>query len=207
MYRIVAVSLVIVFWAGLCVAVEDDDMIMGNYHGAFTGDDWADRYIRAQVVATSKTAHRVVLFIGLSEESAIRLETQGRVEDGIARFEDALDLNALGGKFDFVAQIENETMTGALSERSRRRGQHANFELKRVFIEPPTLGMAPPEGAALLFDGTNLDQWQRWPLVWCMRGDGSMEVCGSNLKTIEEYGSGLYHVEFQTPFMPNGRGN
>ena len=39
------------------VQADDDDKIMGNYHGVYH-PDWAGKYIRAQVVATSKTAHR-----------------------------------------------------------------------------------------------------------------------------------------------------
>lgn len=208
MHRSMIILMAVTFSAGLSMAVEDDDMIMGNYHGAFTSDDWSGRHIRAQVAALSDTAHRVVFFIGETAETALRLEVpRGRVEDGVARFEAGLDLGALGGMFDLVARIENETMTGTLTEQGRRaRTPGAAFELRRVFIEPPTLGMAPPEGAIMLFDGTTLDLWERWPRAWCLRGDGSMEVCGSNLKTIEEFGSGLYHVEFQTPFMPNARG-
>ena len=188
------------------LAVEDDDMIMGNYHGGFADGDWAARYIRAQVVAQSKVAHRVVLFVGENEAAAARLETQGRVEDGIASFKDTLSIAALGGDFEFAARIENETMTGTLTKAGDRRAQPGAFTLQRVFIESPTLGMAPPAGAVMLFDGSDTSQWERWPNGWCLRGDGSMEVCGSNFKTIAEYGSGLYHVEFQTPFMPNARG-
>lgn len=206
MKRISFVTLIALCVAMYAGAVEDDDMIMGNYHGAFTGDAWANHYIRAQVVALSDTAHRMVLFIGESEEEALRLETRGRGEEGVSEFEDTLDLGALGGLFDFTARIENETMTGMLREQRRRGGVEASFELKRVFIVPPNLGKAPPEGAVSLYDGTNIAQWERWPLQWCQRGDGSMEVCGSNLKTIEEFGNGRYHVEFQTPFMPNARG-
>ncbi|HDP35412.1 MAG TPA: DUF1080 domain-containing protein [Candidatus Hydrogenedentes bacterium] len=190
--------------AGMVAAVEDDDMIMGNYHGGFTTAAWANRYIRAQVVAQSKTAHRIVLFVGENETDAARVETAGKVEDGVAVFGDVLDLGKWG-KYDFAARIENETMTGALTT-EKQRGQQVAFELKRVFITPPSLGMAPPEGAIMLFDGTSFALWERTPLHWCMRDDGSMEVCNSSLKTIEEYGSGLYHVEFQTPFMPTARG-
>ncbi len=197
------ITLTAAFIAG---AVEDDDMIMGNYHGAFTSDNWEDHYIRAQVVALSDRAHRLVLFIGETEDDALRLETRGRSEEGVAEFEDTLDLGPLGGDFAFRARIENETMTGVLQEQGGQRLE-ATFALRRVFIEPPNLGKEPPEGAVSLFDGTNIELWERWPRQWCLRGDGSMEVCGSNLKTVEEtFGSGFYHIEFQTPFMPNARG-
>ena len=102
--------------ASLTAIAEDDDMIMGNYQGKFTSDGWADRYIRAQVVAQSKTAHRVVLFIGENETAAKRLEMEGRSKDGNASFKGALALPALGGSFEFAAKIENETLRGTLKE-------------------------------------------------------------------------------------------
>ncbi|HOC69156.1 MAG TPA: DUF1080 domain-containing protein [Candidatus Hydrogenedentes bacterium] len=187
---------------------EEDDAIMGNYQGAFTSPDWSSRYIRAQVVALSEVAHRAVLFIGVDEASAARLEIKGRTRDGIAEFKDTLTLDSLGGAHAFEARIEGETLTGTLKKEG---ALPAAFALKRVFLQPPTLGMAPPEGAVLLFDGSNTDLWERWPNTWCLGGDGSMEVCGSNFKTIAEYGGGTYHLEFRTPFMPResgqGRGN
>ena len=138
----------------------------------------------------------------------MRLEAEGRVRKNVALFKGELPLDALGGVFTLQAQIEGEVMTGALQPAD---GAPAAFTLKRVFLQPPTLGMAPPEGAVLLFDGSNTDLWERWPNTWCLSGDGGMEVCGSNFKTIADYGSGTYHIEFRTPFMPHesgqGRGN
>lgn len=202
MNRFILTGIAVVLMASVTAIAEDDDMIMGNYQGKFTSKGWTDHYIRAQVVAQSKTAHRLVLFVGENEATAKRVELKGRSRDGKASFKDTLNLSDLGGSFDFVATIENETLKGTLKERNKETA----FELKRVFLEPPTRGMAPPEGAVSLFDGTNITNWERTPIHWCLTGDGAMEVCSSSFKTIEEYGSGLYHVEFRTPFMPNERG-
>ena len=202
MNRIFLTVTAVLLLASIVAIAEDDDKIMGNYQGKFTSEGWADRYIRAQVVAQSKTAHRVILFIGENEAAVKRLEIAGRSKDGKASFKDTLTLPALGGDFDLAATIENETLKGTL----KKRGLEAAFELKRVFIEPPTRGMAPPEGAVSLFDGTNITNWERTPLYWCLTDENAMEVCSSSFKTLEEFGSGLYHVEFRTPFMPNERG-
>lgn len=207
----VSISIFLVFLSVITFDTwaEEDDKIMGNYQGGFTAPDWSGRHIRAQVVATSDNTHRAVLFIGTDEASAVRLQTDGRVRRGVAEFKDTLSLDSLGGACAFEARIENEIMTGTLKKEG---APAAAFTLLRVFLQPPpTLGMAPPEGAVLLFDGNNTDLWERWPKSWCLGGDGSMEVCGSNFKTIAEYGSGTYHIEFRTPFMPResgqGRGN
>ncbi len=87
------------------------------------------------------------------------------------------------------------------------------FEMKRVFLTPPTLGAAAPAGAVVLFDGKNTDSWQRYPLTWGVTEDGAMQVGGSSLMTKQEFGDAQYHVEFMNPFMPDeeqggqGRGN
>lgn len=199
-FVMLTVLIAMVFTAAVA---DDDDMIMGNYQGGFTSGDWANYHIRAQVVAQSKTAHRIVLFIGENADTAVRQEAAGKVRKGVAVFKDTVSLPALGGSFKLEATIENETLKGTLKD---QQGKEAAFELKRVFIEPPTLGMVPPEGAVSLFDGTNITNWERTPLHWCLTGDGAMEVCSSSFKTVGEYGSGLYHVEFRTPFMPTERG-
>ena len=202
-------SLAVFLFLSLSAAwAEDDDKIMGNYQGGFAAPDWSGRHIRAQVVATSDNTHRAVLFIGADEASAVRLQTDGRVRRGVAEFKDTLSLDSLGGAYAFEARIENEIMTGTL----KKEGKLAvAFTLLRVSLRPPTLGIAPPEGAALLFDGSNTDQWERWPNGWCLSDEGAMEVCGSNFKTRAEFGGGTYHIEFRTPFMPTeagqGRGN
>ena len=79
----------------------------------------------------------------------------------------------------------------------------------------PDLPALAPKEAKILFDGKSLAGWQHrggkeaaaWKLV-----DGAMEVAGTgDLVTKENLGSGLYHVEFMTPAMPEasgqGRGN
>jgi type 1 glutamine amidotransferase len=83
-------------------------------------------------------------------------------------------------------------------------------------IRGPDLPALAPKGARLLFDGKSLAGWKHrgggkpagWKLV-----DGAMEVVAGtgDLVTEAELASGLYHVEFMTPSMPEetgqGRGN
>lgn len=75
----------------------------------------------------------------------------------------------------------------------------------------PDLPALAPKGAKVLFDGTSLAAWKHrdgkdagaWKLI-----EGAAEVVPgtSDLVTRENFGDGLYHVEFMTPAMPTATG-
>jgi hypothetical protein len=75
----------------------------------------------------------------------------------------------------------------------------------------------PPEGAVVLFDGKNLDQWvsksdAKKPAPWKLVDGGAMQVQGGDIVTKEKFGGSFkLHVEFRVPYMPKatgqGRGN
>lgn len=186
--------------AALPALAADDDKVMGVYEGAFDGGGWDGKTIRAQVRAESKFAQTAVIKIGDGTQE-VRVEVPGKGREGRFTFTGEVDLGALGGKAEVSGKIASETFTGVIKTK-----KDAPFTLKRTFPEPPTRGMAAPEGAVALYDGTNLDQ--HWNLVphWCPQPDGSVQICNTNLQTKEEFGSGLYHIEFMTPFLPEERG-
>jgi len=186
--------------AALPAMAADDDKVMGVYEGAFDGGGWDGKTIRAQVRAESKFAQTAVIKIGDGTQE-VRVEVPGKGREGRFTFTGEVDLGALGGKAEVSGKIASETFTGAIKTK-----KEAAFTLKRSFPEPPTRGMAAPEGAVALYDGTNLDQ--HWNLVphWCPQPDGSVQICNTNLQTKEEFGSGLYHIEFMPPFLPEERG-
>ncbi len=53
----------------------------------------------------------------------------------------------------YKAVCDGQTITG-------QTDTGVKFELKRVNRRSPTLGAPAPAGAIVLFDGTNLDEWQ-----------------------------------------------
>ena len=185
---------------------DDDDRVMGVYQGTISGKNWDGKTIRAQVVSESKVDFRAVLFVG-DGKSETKATVIGKGHKGEASFNGDVDFGDFGGKAEMKGEIANETFTGVLKAKGEGK-----FTLKRVFPEPPTRGKACPADAINLFDGKNISEnWTRIPKEWCLQDDGSMQVCSSSLMTTRELGSGLLHVEFMTPFMPNerdqGRGN
>ena len=91
--------------------------------------------------------------------------------------------------------------TIAVGEKSIIEGESekdGKFTLTRIVRKSPTLGAKPPEGAKVLFDGTNVNEWKEGKLV----GD----LLGVAATTKGNYKIAKLHVEFVTPFMPYARG-
>lgn len=72
-------------------------------------------------------------------------------------------------------------------------------ELERIDRESPTLGMAPPEGAVVLFDGTSAEEFEGGQLS----EDGLLMQGVTSKRTFQ---SCTVHLEFRTPFQPTAAG-
>jgi hypothetical protein len=67
-------------------------------------------------------------------------------------------------------------------------------DLKRVVRESPTLGAKPPTGATVLFDGSNLDAFQKGARM----SDDKLLMEGAN--TVKAFQNFTLHLEFKLPF-------
>jgi hypothetical protein len=120
----------------------------------------------------------------------------------VAAFDGKADLGGdLGGECEVKGEVTNETFTGTVES----KGKEIPFTLKRVFLQPPTLGQAAPEGAIVLLGAGNMDAWNV-PPHWVLDGDGAIQTQSNNLTSKQEFGDAQYHVEFMTPFVPNESG-
>jgi hypothetical protein len=72
-------------------------------------------------------------------------------------------------------------------------------QLPKVSRVSQTLGLYPPRGAAVLFNGTNTDQFQNGRMTF----DGLLKQ-GADIK--KPYGDFSLHLEFRLPYMPDARG-
>src|SRR3954469_5621244 len=78
-----------------------------------------------------------------------------------------------------------------------------SLELKKAARQSDTMGAKPPEGAMVLFSGSNKDAWMGGEI------DEKTHVLNTehgNITTKQKFNNYAAHVEFMLPFRPEGRG-
>ncbi len=93
-----------------------------------------------------------------------------------------------------------------------------SIDLQHITRPSPTLGMKPPQGAIVLFDGTNMDSWAKMMEKEWLKEDGpsrfhlvpgdAMESVprGGNIISHKQFGDAKIHVEFRTIGGPTNSG-
>ncbi len=190
-----------------------DKPVMGNWHGEFTSEGWQDYNIKAQVVAESWNSYRAIFHIESKNGEITKVESRGETKKDVTPFEGQVDLgDELGGVYTLSAKVvytgKGKNIKGSFTGTLKNAQKEVEFELKRVLLKSPTLGMKPPEGSVVLLDDTPDTFHDKWNVEyhWKTQSDGSVRTVHSSIWTKEEYSSGHYHVEFLLPYMPNERG-
>ncbi|MFV0446104.1 MAG: family 16 glycoside hydrolase [Planctomycetaceae bacterium] len=78
-----------------------------------------------------------------------------------------------------------------------------SLELQRVERSSPTIGLAPPTGAVVLFDGSASSVEQHWRPDARRTDDGLLMPGATSVDCFQDHS---LHLEFLTPFMPLARG-
>lgn len=167
-------------------AAEDPDfLIQGEYGYDEDGKPWG-----LQVIAMGGGQFEAYLLEGGlpgrgwdREKRRIKL-TGKNVGDGGAHLASADEkIKVIIGTGNALLQMEGEDST----------------ILPGIKRESPTLGAEPPEGAIVLFDGSNADEWE----------NGKVEnglLPNTNITTKRKFGSYTMHLEVRTPYKPFARG-
>lgn len=159
-----------------------DFALQGEYVGEFGGDN----KLGAQVIALGNGKFQGVFLVGglpgAGWDETTRITGEGAVKDGKITVEtDSGSVEIAGGK------ISGMTKSGD------------KVEMKKTERKSPTLGAKPPEGAIVLFDGSNADAWEGGKLV-----EGNL--LNNGILSKQKFGDFTLHVEFRLPFMPADRG-
>jgi len=99
------------------------------------------------------------------------------------------------GQKDYSATISGTTLT-------LKTPDGKTVDLKKTTRQSPTLGKKPPEGAIVLFDGTNTKEWTRGRLDPKTK---TLNTDGDDLHSKRKFSNYTVHLEFMTPYRPAGR--
>ncbi len=146
-------------------------------------NDWGG----AQVIALGDDKFRLVTYKGGLPGAGWDKETKNEFEgkrDG--------EKITFAGKDEFKAELAG----GKLSITTATGGPYLMEKTSRT---SPTLGMKPPSGAIVLFDGKSADEWSGGHL-----DDRGLLAAGTTSK--RKFQNFSLHAEFLLPFKPLGRG-
>jgi hypothetical protein len=161
-----------------------DFPVQGEYAGeAANGQPaWA-----AQVVAMGDGSFRAVFLAGGLPGAGYA--GGGRIEAAGQRSGSAVALTGTG----FQATADGIELHGT-------GPGGAALRLRKVMRASPTMGLKPPAGALVLFDGTGTAAWDTTAGI---DGRGFLKVPS---RTRQAFGTFSLHLEFRVPFEPSGRG-
>ena len=171
----------------LSAALERDLKVQGEYVGTADGQKWG-----AQVIALGKDEFRCVGFLGGLPGQGWDRGDERRILDG-KRQGDRVVLSD--------SEVEVVISDGGLQV--KELGGSALGTLRRVTRRSPTLGVKPPVSAVVLFDGTSVDHWENGKVL---KVGGESVLAATGCESKDDFLNHRLHVEFQTPFVPEERG-
>jgi Domain of Unknown Function (DUF1080) len=170
---------------------EPEFVAQGEYAGEFSSQ-MGSTSIGVQVVAEDEGKVRSVSYIG-----GLPGDGWDRSSRHAGKSAEAGDVTEFKGDGEYSASLKNGVFT--ISKAGLKIA-----ELKKAGRTSPTLGAAPPEGAIVLFDGSDASKFENGKM------DDDFLLLPGCVST-EKFGSGKLHVEFRVPFQPaldgQNRGN
>ena len=162
-----------------------DYAFQGEYLGEIKADG-ENRRFGAQIIAMGKGKFHGVAYVGGLPgdgwNGSEKLEADGELQGDAVVFRGDNSVGTVKNGEVVVKTAGGETIA----------------KLTKVERKSPTLGLMPPAGAVVLFDGKQADAWQ----------DGKMDeqllVQGTTSK--QKFGSHRLHLEFRLPYEPEERG-
>lgn len=150
--------------------------------------EYAANGLGAQIIALGDGKFRAVFFTGglpgAGWDKSPKVELEARQANGTIRFVSEQDPKG-------TAELTDGVIEGNMEDGRK-------FRLRKTTRQSPTLGLKPPAGAKVLFDGSDAKAW-----------DGKVTEEGflkAGTRTKESFTNFTLHVEFRLPFMPTARG-
>lgn len=184
--------------------------------GEYLGSNAAGEKLGCQIIALGKGAFQAVVLPGglpgAGWDGKSKILMEGVLEGDGATFKPAsgkrkylagnpLEFSATqkfppAGHKDFTASVKDGVLTGKTDEGK-------SFELKKTVRTSPTIGAKAPEGAVILFDGTDTAEWQGGRLDKVTK---LLNTDGGDVKSKKKFQNYTVHAEFFLPYRPDARG-
>ncbi len=172
---------------------DKDFAVQGEYVGELGGGDEKTKF-GLQVIAQGKGKFKAVGYHGglpgdgWNGEAPVRPENLGERNGDSIIFKSELGIGTIKNGVMTVTDLNGNPLG----------------TLKKIVRESPSVKKSPPQGALVLFDGKNADQWDNGKVT----EDGLLHQGTTSKQT---FGNHQIHIEFQLPFQPEasgqGRGN
>lgn len=197
---------VVVSVVGPCLSAADvPPPFMGRWEGKFINPEKGNESpeIYAEVIGLGGDKYRIQFLPRFFKRAHVLKE---------------LETNAIAGKIVFddggwKGEIAPGSFTGEVAQAGK---PPRKFAFTKSEFRSPTLGLKPPDGSTILFDGKNLDAWQNakdgGAAGWGILPNGVFEVVpmkkgvasrgNGDICTKEKFGDIRLHLEFQLPYEP-----
>jgi hypothetical protein len=189
-----------------------------KFQGEFVGAIEGGQKLGAQVIALSKGAFQAVVLPGglpgAGWDGKDKIILAGNLDGSKVELKPATGsrqyLAKEPEKFSATSKFPppgQKAYTGTISADGTFTGKTDDdrpFSLKKTVRTSPTLGKKAPQGALVLFDGTNDEEWTGGGRV-----DKAQEILntdGHNLLTKRKFNDYTVHLEFMEPYRPDARG-
>ena len=168
---------------------------VGDWTGFWSSGEDKHPWISAQVIPMGHGNYDIVLKKRLYVRAPLFKAVTANEDGGALVFDDG----------EYYGRIQGDTFTGG-----RRGDKPGEFDLERYIWESPDLGLKPPPGAVVLFDGSGFEAWRRFPKgkSWEIL-PGKVLQANPDIGYIEseqKFTDVKLHVEFRLPFLPEERG-
>ena len=195
------------------VTLPPDFRLQGEYAGEIPGDG----PVGCQVIALAEGAFQAVVFQGGLPGAGWDGKSRSLLDGALTSDTDASFKPAAGTK-KYLAALPSEfsatekfppegqkSYTGTLAG-GKFVGKNSagdSFQLNRVIRVSPTMGVAAPSGAIVLFNGSNIDEWKGGRLD---EKTHFLNTDGKDIVSKRKFTNYTMHLEFMLPYRPSGRG-
>jgi len=193
------------------------DPHMGDWQGTLQMAGGPEQPVAVRWIPLGEGSYEIKIWREFDRRAPLLHHLRGSLREAELKAADAIPFEAerVVRAVEDGLVVPASLWTGRLQD-GELRGQLAGRQQGRFTLAPvqrlsPTLGLKPPAGAVILFDGHGFDAWRprdasAGNLKWKRVEEGAMEAGGGDIITRDKFRDHRLHLEFRTPYMPHAFG-